>query len=333
MTASQSQPDPVLRAIASWQPARVLMTANRMGVFAIIDDGSLTAEEVAQRCQAHPRSTALLLNACVAVGFLFKEGDRYRNTPQALEALIPGKATYLGDAIKHDEWLSHVWTYLEEAVRTNQPVRHRATPPAGADTWREFSLAMHERAMRTGPFLAETLDLSGRRQLLDCGGGAGTHSIFLTQRYPGLQAIVFDLPETVKLTEEVIAKLGLADRISTRAGDYFVDDLGEGHDVVLLSAVLHSMGPDACRLLMQKCHHSLVSGGWLAVHEGLIDSGGTSPVRAALFSLNMLVNTGEGRSYSSDEIMALMRDAGFKPLEVRTLPPPIPTSLVIGEKP
>ena len=333
MTASQSQPDPVLRAIASWQPARVLMTANRMGAFAIIDDGSLTAEEVAQRCQAHPRSTALLLNACVAVGFLFKESDRYRNTPEALEALIPGKPTYLGDAIKHDEWLSHVWTYLEEAVRTNQPVRHRATPPAGADTWREFSLAMHERAMRTGPFLAETLDLSGRRQLLDCGGGAGTHSIFLTQRYPGLQAIVFDLPETVKLTEEVIAKLGLADRISTRAGDYFVDDLGEGHDVVLLSAVLHSMGPDACRLLMQKCHHSLVSGGWLAVHEGLIDSGGTSPVRAALFSLNMLVNTGEGRSYSSDEIMALMRDAGFKPLEVRTLPPPIPTSLVIGEKP
>ncbi len=269
----------------------------------------------------------------MAVGFLLKEGDRYRNSPEAAEALIPGKPTYLGDAVKHDEWLWHVWTYLEEAVRTNRPVRQRASPLAGADTWREFSLAMHERAMRTGPLLAETLDLSGRRQLFDCGGGVGTHSILLVRRYPDLRAIVFDLPETVKLAQEVIAQSGLADRITTRAGDYLVDDLGEGHDVVLLSAVLHSMGPDGCRLLMKKCHRSLVSGGWLVVHEGLIDSGGTSPVRAALFSLNMLVNTGEGRSYSSDEIIALMREVGYKPLEVRTLPPPIPTSLVIGEKP
>jgi len=329
---SEPRPDPVLRAIASWQPARVLMTANRMGVFAIIGEGSLTAEEVAQRCQAHPRSTALLLNACVAVGFLFKEGDRYRNSPEALEALIPGKATYFGDAIKHDEWLSHVWTYLEEAVRTNQPVRDRAIPPAGADTWREFSLAMHDRAMRTGPFLAETLDLSGRRQLFDCGGGVGTHSIFLVRRYPGLRAIVFDLPETIRLAKEVIAEFGLADRITTRAGDYFVDDLGEGHDVVLLSSVIHSLGPGGCRPLMEKCYRSLVDGGWLVVHEGLIDPEGTSPVRAALFSLNMLVNTGEGRSYSGEEIMAFMRETGFKPLEVRSLPPPMPTSLVIGEK-
>jgi hypothetical protein len=56
-------------------------------------------------------------------------------------------------------------------------------------------------------------------------------------------------------------------------------------------------------------------------------------VRAALFSLNMLVNTGEGRSYSRDEIMRLMEEVGFAPLEVRPLPPPALTSLVIGEKP
>src|SRR4030042_1141183 len=158
MTAAEPQPDPVLRAVASWQPARVLMTANRMGVFAIIGEQSLTAEEVAQLCQAHLRSTALLLNACVALGFLRKEGDRYCNSPEAAEALIPGKATYVGDAIKHDEWLWHVWSHLDEAVRTNGPVNQLASLPAGADILREFSLAMHERAMRTGPFLAEALD-------------------------------------------------------------------------------------------------------------------------------------------------------------------------------
>jgi predicted O-methyltransferase YrrM len=308
------------------------MTANRLGVFDVLGEDALTAEEVAQRCRSHPRSTALLLNACVALGFLRKEGNRYANSPEALETLIPGKPTYIGDRIKHDEWLYAVWTHLEQAVRTNRPVRDLAQPPSGSETWREFSLAMHNLAMRTGPLLATTLDLSGRRQLLECGGGVGTHAMSLVQRYPGLRAIVFDLPETIELAKEIIEQSGLADRITARGGNYFADDLGQGHDVVLLSAVLHSMPPEACRLLLEKCHRSLVSGGWIVVHENLIDPDGTSPPRTALFSLNMLVNTGEGRSYSGEEIMRLMKEAGFAPLEVKALPPPAYTSLVIGEK-
>lgn len=333
MTTEEPRPDPVLRAAGSWRPARVLMTANRLGIFAALGEEALTAEEAGQRCQAHPRSTALLLNACVALGFLRKEGDRYANSPEALECLIPGKPTYIGDRIKHDEWLYAVWSHLERAVRTNRPVRHLAEAPAGADTSKEFSLAMDNLAMRTGPLLAATLDLSGRHQLLDCGGGVGTHSIFLVQRYPGLRATVLDLPDAIGLAKEVIERFGLTDRITARVGNYFVDDLGQGNDVVLLSSVLHSMPPEACRLLLERCHRSLVSGGWVVVHESLIDPEGTSPLRAVLFSLNMLVNTGEGRSYSGEQIMRLMEEAGFTALEVKSLPPPAWTSLVIGEKP
>ncbi|NIU63509.1 MAG: SAM-dependent methyltransferase, partial [Pseudomonas stutzeri] len=82
----------------------------------MLGEDALTAEEVAQRCQAQLRSTALLLNACVALGFLRKEDDRYANSPEALESLIPGKPTYIGDRIKHDEWLYAVWAHLERAV-------------------------------------------------------------------------------------------------------------------------------------------------------------------------------------------------------------------------
>ena len=76
-----------------------------------------------------------------------------------------------------------------------------------------------------------------------------------------------------------------------------------------------------------------MSGGRLVVHEILIDPEGTSPLQATLFSLNMLVNNGEGRAYSGQEIMALMRESGFVPRETRSLLPPLVTSLVIGEKP
>jgi len=69
-SAAASNGNPILRAMWAWQPARVLMVANRMDVFTIIGEERLSAEEIAERCKAHPRSVSLLLNACVASKFL-----------------------------------------------------------------------------------------------------------------------------------------------------------------------------------------------------------------------------------------------------------------------
>ena len=187
--------------------------------------------------------------------------------------------------------------------------------------------------MSEAEILTGNVDLKGRKQLFDAGGGAGTYSLFLVRRYPGLRAIVFDLPATAEIATEVIAESGLQDHITFRAGDYFRDDFGHGNDVVLLSFVLHLMGPQRCMLLLRKSFDSLASGGLVVVHEGLIEPHGMSPVWAALFSLNLLVVTGEGRSYSGREISALMRAAGFAKPEVRPLPAPVNTSLVIATKP
>jgi len=309
------------------------MAANHLDFFTTIGEEALSAEEIASRCNTHPRSTRTLLNACAALGILEKEGELYRNSPEALESLVRGKPTYTGDGIAHQEDLWEPWGKLHEAVRTNHRVAERYALVEEADVHRNFILAMHNGAMRSAPLLAETLDLSGRHQLFDAGGGPGTHSIYLVKRYPGLTAIVFDLPQTIPITEEIIAELGVADRVTTRAGDYFKDDFGQGNDVVLLSSILHSMSPERSKGLLQKAYDSLVPGGLVVVHEGLISEEGTSPMRAVLFSLNMLVNTGEGQSYSGEEIMRLMEEVGFVEPRVVPLPETAGTSLVISIKP
>jgi cyclopropane fatty-acyl-phospholipid synthase-like methyltransferase len=222
---------------------------------------------------------------------------------------------------------------LHEAVRTNNRVGKRYTLVEDPEVHRNFILAMHNLAIRVAPILADTLDLSGRRQLFDVGGGPGTFSIFLVKRYPGLRAIVFDLPQTTSIAGKIIDEFGVADLVTTQAGDYFKDDFGLGNDVVFLSAILHSMAPERSKSLLQKAYDSLVSGGLVVVHEGLISDDGTSPVRAALFSLNMLVNTGEGQSYSGAEIVGLMEGVGFVLPRVISLPETVGTSLVVSVKP
>lgn len=331
---SVSRDNPIFRAMQGWQPARVLMTATRLDVFTIIGDGQLSVLEIAECCQSHPRSLTLLLNACVALRFLHKAGDLYRNSAEALDLLIRGKTTYMGDMIAHGEDTMHGWMLLEEAVRTNQAVILRGDHERAPEALRSFVLGMHNRAMLTGQALADNLDISGRHQLFDAGGGPGTYSIFLVKNYPTLRAIVFDLPYAIEIAKEVIASFGLEDRVSTRVGNYFEDDFGEDNDVVLLSAIFHSMGPDNCKLLLRKAYNSLVGGGLVVVQENLIDADGTSPTSAALFSLNMLVHTGEGQSRSGEEVVAWMKEVGFVNPSIKTLPPPsFRMSLVIGTKP
>jgi predicted O-methyltransferase YrrM len=337
MTTPSPRPEPrpgaIMRAMAGWQPARVLMAANRLDVFNVLGEELLHVREIAKRCGAHPRSTKLLLNACVALGFLRMQNGRYGNTPEGLQLLVGGKPTYIGDGVNHSDWLWRTWTRLAEAVRTNKPVIAPAEAGEGLTIHRDFILAMHDRAMHMGEALAEALDLSGRRQLFDAGGGPGTYSCFLARKYPELRCIVFDLPPAVPIAEENIASFGLQDRVTTRAGNYFRDGFGRGNDVVLFSAIFHAMPPRRAKRLLRKAHDSLVSGGLVVVHENLISSSKTSPTGAVLFSLNMLVNTGQGRSYSGSEIMAWMREAGFVNPAVIPLPAPGTSSLVTATRP
>ena len=73
-----------------------------------------------------------------------------------------------------------------------------------------------------------------------------------------------------------------------------------------------------CRAIIGKGARALEPGGMLLVHEFILDDTRTSPVFPALFSLNMLAGTPEGRSYSVAELSEMLVGAGAR--DVRLLP-------------
>jgi hypothetical protein len=171
-------------------------------------------------------------------------------------------------------------------------------------------MGMFNLAMNLAPMLVPKVDLSGRRHLLDLGGGPGTYAIHFCMNNPRLKATVYDLPTTRPFAEKTIAKFNLQDRIDFKDVDYIEEEIKGIYDVVWLSHILHGEGPDDCRKIIGKSVSVLEPGGMILVHDFILNNSMDGPLFPALFSLNMLLGTPLGRSYSEKQIEDMLSDAG-----------------------
>jgi SAM-dependent methyltransferase len=129
----------------------------------------------------------------------------------------------------------------------------------------------------------------------------------------------------------VLAEGGVEGRVRFLAGDLITDDIGSGYDLILLSQLLHDYGPDTCRKIIDKAAHALAPGGQVVIHEFALDESRTSPPEAAVFSINMLVNTPDGRAYTLAELGSFLTGAGFR--VDREVDLPGPTRAIVGVAP
>ena len=293
-----------------WE-TKILLTAVKLDLFSAVDPKPRTAGETAQRIGADARTLELLMNALVATGVLTKDGDRFANAPAAQTHLVKSSPGYIGHLlILHDaEWNN--WGRLEEAVRTGRsPVtRHvfETDPELGANVLS----VLHRIGEQSGPALAKRLALGEARTMLDLGGGAGTNAIAFCTFYPDLKATVFDLPQTLRVTEQTVKQAGLEDRITLKPGNFNQDALGGSYDIVLMSDVLHYQDDQMNAAVVKKVHGHVNPRGRLVIKDRFLDASGTGPAWTTAFAVHILVNTEKGRCYRTADAMRWMQEAGF----------------------
>ena len=179
--------------------------------------------------------------------------------------------------------------------------------------------------------IAQAVEINGAKRMLDLGGGSGAYSIAFVKSAPGLQSEIVDLDAVLPITQEHIRKAGLADRITTRAGDMLTVPLEPSkYDLVLLSAVCHMFSPEENRQLFERSYAALAPKGRLVISDFVLEADKTAPRFGALFALNMLVNTHAGSSYSEPEYEAWLKEAGFT--ETKRVRMPGPANLMIATK-
>ena len=283
----------------------------KLDIFSIVDGTGRTAAEVAQLCNSDQRATAMLLDALTGLGLLEKRDNSYITTPFSAHNLSKASPGYLGHIIMHHHHLVSGWGRLDEAVTSGGPVRTSISHGDDETVRESFLMGMFNLASLLAPRIAQSLRLAGWRRLLDLGGGPGTYAIHFCLANPDLTAVVYDLPTTRVFAEKTIASFELSDRINFVAGDFHADSVPTGFDAAWLSHVLHSDGPESCAALLRSAVAALNPGGVLMVQEFILNDAKDGPAFPALFSLNMLIGTENGQSYSESELTTMMTDAGL----------------------
>lgn len=334
---------PLLNLVNGFMAFKTLAAAVELDVFtALSGRGARTEAELAAELGLAPRPARVLLAALTSLELVERTGDgRYRNTPLAQECLVEGVEDHFGGFVQfYDRVLYPGWQGITEALRTDSPV---FAEPEERDSVFEvdnfvmtefFGNAMHAVALTTAGALAGAYDVGGHTALLDVGGSSGGFPIELCRRYPHLRATVYDLPHVCPVATKKVAAAGLEDRIGTAPGDLFTDAaLPSGHDLIVLSQVLHCAGEERNRETLRKCFEALPPGGAVVVCELLLDPARSGPPAAALMGMNMLVTHDGGENYSETEYLGWLADTGFVDLEVVRFEAAGANGAVVGRRP
>jgi SAM-dependent methyltransferase len=325
----QMNPGELLEISGYFWKTCALHAAVKLDVFTVIGDKQITAGQLSHKLNGAQRGVERLLDALTAMALLEKADGKYANTSLAKTFLAKDSAKYMGHIIMHHHHLLESWSQLDQAVLSGRPVRSRVS--SNNDEWREsFLMGMFNLAMGLAPKIVPLIDLSSSRQLLDLGGGPGTYAIQFCMNNSRLRATVYDLPTTRPFAEKTIERFKLADRIQFSDGNYLKDPIEGRYDAIWLSHILHGEGPEDCRMIIQKAVDALEPGGIIIIHDFILNNSMDGPLFPALFSLNMLLGTDSGQSYSEDQIKDMLADAGVKDMRRIAVQSPNDSGLIVG---
>jgi O-methyltransferase/methyltransferase family protein len=300
-------------------PAQVLHALAALSIPDHLADGALTAEEVAERAGAHPRSTYRLMRAAASVGVLSYEGDRrfsLTGKGHLLRTDVPGSfraLTLLQTG--HSHWQS--WTMFPESVRQGTCQARQVlgadafdyfAQPENAEEAALFAESMADLSALTVQGAVAALDAAGTSTVVDVGGADGQFVLELMAVHPELRGQVLDLPHAAERAGQEAGRRGLSDRFTAVAGDFF--DKVPAADLYLLKTVLHDWDDEQAVAILRNCQTAARDGGRVLVVETVVGEIG-KPDFAVLSDMGMLAVTG-GMERDLQEFDALFAASGWR---------------------
>jgi SAM-dependent methyltransferase len=325
---ADSTPDAIMRIALGFMAAKHLFVASAIGLFEGLADGPMTLDQLSQKCGVPQRTLGISADAMTSIGFVEKDGDRYRNSDAAATFLAAAPGPDLRPMLRFFDRISYgLWTNLEAAVRAGEGQRQFGG--FSAEQQQIFSAGVEAFSAASAAALATNYDFGRHRRVLDVGGGTGSFLLPILRRYSGLQATLFELPGACAVARQRLASEPEGARVAVVEGDFFADPLPGGHDVLIVANTVHVLSVAHNLDLLKAMRSGVEAGARLLLVDLWMDPTHTQPPAAPLMSGEFLVMSGEGQAYGEDQAEAWLGHAGWRKVERRPLARP--ASVIIAE--
>jgi ubiquinone/menaquinone biosynthesis C-methylase UbiE len=298
-----------------YQRSAVLMAATKLGLFAALADGSMTAAEVANRVSAPVDSVARLLAALASLEYISSDGEHFALNDFS-RAFLPEGAGGMARLAWKEHLFYAAWSRLADAISTGSALFPSYSDRVAHDlpSVEKFLLALNDLAGVAAPGVIATGAFTGATTILDLGGGGGGYAAEFARALPDSRVTLADLPEILPFAKGHFERKRLQGRVELVAADFLKDGCGlQGRtfDCVFLSHVLHDFEASTASAIVARAARLVRAGGKLVILDVLTPDGGHSNPVEALFDLMMLVEVSGGRTHRISVVREWIESAGM----------------------
>jgi len=308
--------------------SQVLITGIRLEIFNHLKEPR-SAQWLAKRLDTQAENTLFFLNSLVCLGLLEKKQGLFANTSLSAAFLVKGLPSYLGESFLMQSKMKGMTAKdLYGLVKlgkeeTPETGNKNAGAQLSEEEWGGFAKSMANNAragvaQQMAKEVARLPEFSKFKKMLDLGSGPGIYGIALVDAHPSMKGVLFDRAPSMAVAKEFIDEYKMADRITTLAGDYNSDPLGEGYDFIWASSTLNFAQPDLSPIIT-KIYNALNPGGvFINISEGLTHES-TQPAFFVLCTMTWAMYNKPLKAFDQGIIALAMQKAGFKSVRSRTL--------------
>jgi DNA-binding MarR family transcriptional regulator len=315
----------LLDLIQSHRVTAVIYVAAKLGIAELLRSSPKSPNELAKETGADQHALGRLLTALSTVGLCSRVGDdRYALTEIGAALDEAADYSFKGWAIFEGEMLSKSWNGMLESVTTGKTAAQLLGLNNSFDLMsrtpenvRIFNAAMADLTRLVTPDIILAYGFSRVSHLMDVGGGSGELIGAVTKEYPHLRGTVFDLPRCAETANNHLQRVGVSDRASFVAGDFF-REIPAIADTIVLKSVIHDWDDARSTSILQNCRQALPEAGTLLLVERIMPESPTvknEDKAHAMSDLNMLRGPG-GLERTEQEYRRLLNKSGFRPATI-----------------
>ncbi|MFV2090798.1 MAG: methyltransferase, partial [Pseudomonadales bacterium] len=298
---------------------RWVSKADVADLYTALDNGENPIALAAAATGVEPVIADRLLTVLVAMELLQREGDRFSNSEDVARFLVEGKRSYAGPWMLFGKPRWEAWGNLTEHLRVpeaDQRLLGNYDETFTVERAREYHQATYSIGMGAARRFHRQVDLSGRKKVMDLGGGSGCYCIVAAQNHPGISAEVLDLPPVVIVTREYLKENGVENEVIASACDFTRDPLPQDADVAIMASNLPQYGRLIIADVVKRVHDALLPGGEFHLIGEMLDADGCGPLAPALWGLSETISHSAGLAHSIADCTGYFEAAGFEKIKV-----------------